>query len=178
MKKIIALGGSNSNNSINKTLAIYAAKQIENTEILVIDLNDFNIPLYGIDLETADGIPSEAIRLSDLFNQADGFVVSLAEHNGSYTAAFKSVFDWLSRINSQVWNNKPMLLMATSPGGMGGRFVLEAGVQKFSRMGAKELVSFSLPNFYDNFKEGKMIHEDLLKVLKEQVQTFEIFVNQ
>jgi hypothetical protein len=45
-------------------------------------------------------------------------------------------------------------------------------------MGAKELVSFSLPNFYDNFKEGKMIHEDLLKVLKEQVQTFEIFVNQ
>ena len=68
--------------------------------------------------------------------------------------------------------------MATSPGGIGGRFVLEAGVQKFSRMGAKELVSFSLPNFYDNFKEGKIIHEDLLKVLKEQVQTFEIFVNQ
>ena len=68
--------------------------------------------------------------------------------------------------------------MATSPGGMGGRFVLEAGAQKFSRMGAKELVSFSLPNFYDNFKEGKMLHEDLLKVLKEQVQKFENSVNQ
>ena len=50
MKKILALGASNSKNSINKTLAIYAAKQIENTEILVIDLNDFDIPLYGIDI--------------------------------------------------------------------------------------------------------------------------------
>ena len=37
MKKIIALGGSNSNNSINKTLAIYVARQIENTEIQYYD---------------------------------------------------------------------------------------------------------------------------------------------
>ena len=45
MKKIIALGGSNSKNSINKTLAVYVAKQLENTETLVIDLNDFDIKL-------------------------------------------------------------------------------------------------------------------------------------
>jgi len=45
-------------------------------------------------------------------------------------------------------------------------------------MGAKELVSFSFPNFYDNFKEGKMLDEDLLKALKEQVYTFENSVNQ
>ena len=174
MKKIIALGGSNSNNSINKTLAIYAAKQIENTEILVIDLNDFNIPLYGIDLETADGIPSEAIRLSDLFNQADGFVVSLAEHNGSYTAAFKNVFDWLSRINSKVWNNKPMLLMATSSGARGGMGVLQSAKDRFPQMGANLIADFSLPSFFDNFTENDISNKELKIDLSDKINKFKI----
>ena len=174
MKKIIALGGSNSNNSINKTLAIYAAKQIENTEILVIDLNDFNIPLYGIDLETADGIPSEAIRLSDLFNQADGFVVSLAEHNGSYTAAFKNVFDWLSRINSKVWNNKPMLLMATSSGARGGMGVLQSAKDRFPQMGANLIADFSLPSFFDNFTENDISNKELKIDLTDKINKFKI----
>ena len=173
MKKILALGASNSKNSINKTLAIYAAKQIENTEILVIDLNDFDIPLYGIDIETADGIPSEVIRLSELFKQADGFVVSLAEHNGSYTAAFKSVFDWLSRINSKVWNNKPMLLMATSPGARGGATGLEIAQGRFQYMGGNIVGSFSFPSFGDNFSEGKITNTELQGQLIEEVKQFQ-----
>ena len=174
MKKIIALGGSNSNNSINKTLAIYAAKQIENTEILVIDLNDFDIPLYGIDIETTDGIPSEAIRLDELFNQADGFVVSLAEHNGSYTAAFKNVFDWLSRINSKVWNNKPMLLMATSPGARGGKGVLQSAKDRFPRMGANLIADFSLPSFFDNFSGNDISNKELKIDLTDKINKFKI----
>ena len=174
MKKIIALGGSNSKNSINKTLAVYVAKQIENTETIIIDLNDFDIPLYGIDLETIDGIPSEAIRLSELFNQADGFVVSLAEHNGSYTAAFKSVFDWLSRINSQVWNNKPMLLMATSPGARGGIGVLQSAKDKFPSMGANLIADFSLPSFFDNFSGNDISNKELKIDLTDKINKFKI----
>jgi chromate reductase len=68
--------------------------------------------------------------------------------------------------------------MATSPGGRGGQTVLETGIQSFSRMGAKELVPFSLPSFFDNFKEGKIVQQDLLGLLKEQVNTFENSVNQ
>ena len=45
-------------------------------------------------------------------------------------------------------------------------------------MGAKELISFSFPSFYDNFKEGKIVHEDLLAKLKEKVTKFENSVNQ
>lgn len=174
MKKIIALGGSNSNNSINKTLAIYVARQIENTEILVIDLNDFDIPLYGIDLETTNGIPSEAIRLNELFNQADGFVVSLAEHNGSYTVAFKNVFDWLSRINSKVWKNKPMLLMATSPGARGGIGVLQSAKDRFSQMGANLIADFSFPSFYDNFSGNDISNKELKIDLTNKINKFKI----
>ena len=49
--------------------------------------------------------------------EADFLVVSLAENNGNYSAAFKNVFDWCSRITVKVFQEKPMLLMATSPGG-------------------------------------------------------------
>lgn len=172
MKKIVALGGSNSKKSINKVLAVYAANQIKNAETIIIDLNDFDIPLYGIDKENSDGIPSEAIRLSELFNEVDGFVISLAEHNGSYSAAFKSAYDWLSRINSKVWNNKPMLLMATSPGARGGAGVLQGAKSTFPRMGANVIADFSLPSFYDNFSENGISNKELRENLNEKLNLF------
>jgi NAD(P)H-dependent FMN reductase len=113
-----------------------------------------------------------------LLDNYDGFILSLAEHNGSYAAAFKNIFDWSSRIESNIFRDKPLLLMATSPGARGGQSVLEAGSERFSRMGAKELFSFSFPSFYDNFKEGKIVNIDLLKPIKEQVSKFENTVNQ
>ena len=42
MKKIIAFGGSNSKESINKQLASYAANKVENVEVSLLDLNDFD----------------------------------------------------------------------------------------------------------------------------------------
>lgn len=70
-----------------------------------------------------------------MFNQIDGFIVSLVEHNGPYSAAIKSVFDWLSRINQKMWNNKPMLLMTTSSGVWEGAGVKEAAKSRFPRKG-------------------------------------------
>ena len=94
MKKIIAIGGSNSINSINKTLAVYTAKLSKNTVVKELDLNDYKLPLYGIDLENENGIPQDAHNLLNEIKEADGIVLSLAEHNGAYSTAFKNAFDW------------------------------------------------------------------------------------
>jgi chromate reductase len=177
MRKVLVFAGSTSSTSINKQLATFAAENLENTGFDIIDLRDFEMPMYSED-EEKKGFSENTKRFSVLLDSYDGFILSLAEHNGSYAAAFKNIFDWSSRVEANVFRDKPLLLMATSPGGMGGRFVLEAGVQKFSRMGAKELVSFSFPNFYENFKEGKIIKKDLLNALKGQVYAFENFLNQ
>lgn len=178
MKKILAFAGSTSSTSINKQLATFAAENLENTAFEVIDLRDFNMPIYSEDEEKENGLPEEAKRFSALFDAYDGFIISLAEHNSSYAAAFKNSYDWASRVNGNVFRDKPLLLMAASPGGLGGRFVLAAGEQRFSRQGAKELVIFSFPNFYDNFKDGKIVNEELLAALSEKVIQFEGFVNQ
>ena len=178
MKKILAFAGSTSSTSINKQLAIFAAQNLRNTTFDVIDLRDFSLPIYSEDEEKENGLPEDAKKFSALFDKYDGFIVSLAEHNSSYTAAFKNIYDWGSRVEGNVFRDKPLLLMAASPGARGGMSVLEAGIARFSRMGAKELVSFSFPNFYDNFKEEKVINQGLLDVLLKKIQAFEDFVNQ
>ncbi|MFC2110214.1 NADPH-dependent FMN reductase [Bacteroidota bacterium] len=173
MKTIIALGGSNSKNSINKTLATYVGHQLDNVELKVLDLNDYKLPLYGVDLEKNEGIHAEAERLNQLFDTADGFVISLAEHNGAYSTAFKNAYDWLSRANSKVWREKPMLLLATSPGARGGKSVLGIAAGGFPYMGAKIAGQFSLPSFFDNFKEGAVVDGDLNSALLEQIDLFQ-----
>ncbi|WP_159951246.1 NADPH-dependent FMN reductase [Polaribacter septentrionalilitoris] len=178
MKKILAFAGSTSSTSINKQLATFAAENLENTSFDVIDLRDFSMPIYSQDEEQENGFPEDAKKFSALFDEYDGFIVSLAEHNSSYAAAFKNIYDWSSRVEANVFRDKPLLLMAASPGARGGASVLESGIARFSRMGAKELVSFSFPNFYDNFKDGKIINTTLLEDLNEKVNEFEALVNQ
>ncbi|MEO9570415.1 MAG: NAD(P)H-dependent oxidoreductase [Polaribacter sp.] len=177
MKKILAFAGSTSSTSINKKLATFAAENLENTSFDVIDLRDFTLPIYSED-EEKNGFPEDAKKFSTLLDNYDGFILSLAEHNGSYAAAFKNIFDWSSRIEAKVFRNKPLLLMATSPGALGGKFVLQAGEQRFSRQGAKELITYSLPSFYDNFKEDVIVNKELLNSLKQEVSKFENFVHQ
>ncbi len=173
MKKIIALGGSNSKDSINKKLAVYAAKQIKESETIVADLNEFELPLYGIDLEKEEGIPENALKLNGILEEVDGIVISMAEHNGSFTAAFKNAIDWLSRIDQKVWKDKPMLLMATSPGGRGGATVLGTAKASFPFLGGKVIADFSLPSFYDNFSEVGLKNGELGKALDKKIQEFQ-----
>lgn len=177
MKKIIALGGSNSKNSINKTLAIYVANKIENAEVNSIDLNDFELPLYGIDYETEHGIPESVVKLSHQIEDADGLVISLAEHNGSYTVAFKNALDWMSRIDIKVWKDKPILLLATSPGARGGTIVLESAKTYFPFLGGNVVAGFSLPNFYDNFFENQITNIEFKQKLIDKIHLFEQILN-
>jgi len=162
MKKIIAFAGSNSKNSINKQLAIYASSLLENVEVIILDLNDFELPIYGMDYEIAYGIPDNAQKFLDEIKSSDGIIISLAEHNGAYSSVFKNLFDWMSRIDGKLWNDKPMLLMATSPGGRGGATVLEIAKGRFPYMGGNIVADFSLPSFGQNFSESGIV-DDVLK---------------
>ena len=60
MKKIIAFGASSSKNSINKQLANYVANQFQNANVDLLDLNDYEMPLYSVDKEKNQGIPELA----------------------------------------------------------------------------------------------------------------------
>ncbi len=155
MKKIVAFGASSSVNSINKTLATFTAFQVPNAQVTLIDLNDYDMPIFSVDKENTDGIPKPAYRFKTILKSADGIVISFAEHNGAYTSAFKNILDWISRIEKVVWYNKPMFLLATSDGARGAISVLEMAHARISRENTHPIPKFSLPNFNQNFTPEK-----------------------
>jgi NAD(P)H-dependent FMN reductase len=173
MKKVIAFAGTNSKESINKQLVNYASSILTDAEVDVLDLNDFELPIYSIDLEKSKGIPGAAQCFLDSIKVSDGILISLAEHNGAYTTAFKNIFDWMTRIESKIFFNKPMLLMATAPGGRGGLSVLDIAKDRFPRHDANIIDTFSLPFFGDNFSEGKIVNEDFSTELEIKVKKFQ-----
>ncbi len=149
--KILAFGASTSSTSINRQLALYAASLVPEADVTALDLSSYTLPIYSSDEEEKNGVPADAKAFLEQIKSHDAVIVSLAEHNGSYAAAFKNLYDWASREESKVWANKPMLLLAASPGGRGGATVLETAKATFPRMGADLKATFSLPAFYDNF---------------------------
>jgi NAD(P)H-dependent FMN reductase len=173
MKTVVTIGGSSSRNSINRQLAEYTGNKLEGVALIQVDLSKFDLPLFSIDKEREEGFPERVMDLNAIVEKADGFVISLAEHNGAYSAAFKNAFDWLSRIDGKVWREKPVLLMSAAPGGRGGKSVLEIALNRFPRNGAVISGSLSFPNFAANFVQGKVVDEALETAIKELVGTFE-----
>ncbi len=159
--KLLAFAASSSKQSINKQLATYAANYLvethNNIQSEVLDLNDYELPLFSQDKEQELGQPELAVAFLDKITQADAIIISFAEHNGSYTAAYKNLFDWCSRINPKVFQNKPMVLLATSPGGRGGASVLAAAMSSTPHFDGDVKASMSLPSFHQNFDTTKGI---------------------
>lgn len=171
MKKVLAFAASTSQRSINKRLVTYAGGLLIGTNVEVVDLNEFPLPLFSEDVEREIGQPENARLFFEKIGGADALLISFAEHNGSYTAAFKNLFDWCSRISPQVYQNKPVVMLATSPGGRGGANVLELASKTAPFFGANLRGSLSIPSFNDYYKDGAIVNSDIQEKLVSVVNT-------
>ncbi|XPF95440.1 NADPH-dependent FMN reductase [Colwellia sp. RE-S-Sl-9] len=171
--KLLAFAASNSKNSINKKLATYAANLVENAEIEIIDINDYEMPIFSEDREKDLGQPQQAKDFYQKIGEADAIIISYAEHNGTYTAAFKNLFDWTSRINQKLYQNKAVIALATSPGPGGAKNVLNSALTSAPHFEANIVGSLSVPSFYDNFdsETGKLtntvLNEELISIINK-----------
>ena len=156
--KILAFGASNSTQSINKKFVTSVSKYYKEVDDIkeVIDLNDYNMPIYSVDLEAEIGIPQQAYDFAAKIDWADFIIISFAENNGNYNACYKNLIDWISRIKGRkIYPNKPLFILSTSEGIRGGQTVLEIAEERLPRDGANILDKFSLPEFSKNFEEGR-----------------------
>lgn len=160
---ILALGASCSSTSINRRFAAYTSTLFDQAaNVDVLDLNDFDLPLFNVDLEAAIACPEAIGRFLEKLQWADFIILSMSEHNGSFTAVFKNLLDWTSRVKRTMFDNKPVLLLSTSPGPRGGAGSLQAGQDLIERLGAKVIHRFSLPRFEKNFDEAMGIKDPAL----------------
>ena len=178
MTRLLVFGASTSSTSINARLARHAAGLLENVEPTHLDLNDFDMPLFSVDRE-ADGYPEPARRFSQLITDHQAIVVSVAEHNGTYTAAFKNILDWASRLHGgKLWQKRPMLVLSTSPGGRGGATAHGLATTHWPFMDGEITASFSLPRFQQNFTEAEGVTDpELHTAFLEAVRIFQDRIN-
>ncbi|WP_299808465.1 NADPH-dependent FMN reductase [uncultured Shewanella sp.] len=154
--KLLAFAASSSSKSINKQLATYAASLVDGADVEILDINDYEMPIFSQDREEELGQPEQAQKFFAKIGEADAIIISFAEHNGSYTAAYKNLFDWTSRIDMKVFQNKPMVLLATSPGPGGAATVLAAAAGSAPYFAADVKATLSIPSFFDNFDMEKL----------------------
>ncbi len=176
--KLLAFAATTSKKSINKQVINYAKTLIEgglleDATVEVLDLNDFEMPIYSIDREEESGIPAEAKAFHAAIAGADAIMISFAEHNGTFSAAYKNVFDWTSRIDAKVYQGKPGVFFATSPGGRGGKGVLDAAVGSAPHHGLDLKASLPIPSFYKNFdpEAGAFRHAEIDDAFRDALGT-------
>ncbi|REL30846.1 NADPH-dependent FMN reductase [Thalassotalea euphylliae] len=169
--KVLAFAASSSTKSINKTLANYAASLVTGAEFELLNINDYEMPLFSQDREEELGQPQAAKDFFAKLGEADAIIISFAEHNGTYTAAYKNLFDWTSRIDQKVFQNKPVVYLATSPGPGGAASVLATATNSAQYFAADVKASLSIPSFYDNFdmETQKLTNAELDDQLKTAV---------
>lgn len=128
MPKILIFSASTRAASLNRKLAALAARiaQDNGAQATLIDLKDYEMPLYNGDLEDAHGLPEAARRLKEVFLAHDGLFIASPEYNSSMSPLLVNTLDWVSRKEGKdekvlsAYQGKTAALGAVSPGALGG----------------------------------------------------------
>lgn len=120
--KIFMFAASLRKDSWNKKfirVASEGTKKIEGVETHLAEFNDFMMPLYDGDLETASGLPESVNQMTRAIAESDAVIISTPEYNGGIPGTLKNALDWTSRSKPAPWAQKPVLLLGASPGALG-----------------------------------------------------------
>lgn len=112
--KILALSGSNANNSFNEALLKFIAKQFA-------DKYDFKLAtVKGLPMfKEGEDAPESVQTLSKEIEDADLVLIGSPEQQHSVTSALSSALEWLS-CTSHPFKGKPVAIVSTSPMPQGG----------------------------------------------------------
>ncbi|NLI94992.1 MAG: NAD(P)H-dependent oxidoreductase [Erysipelotrichaceae bacterium] len=181
MKTIGIINGSTRTNSysgqiINNLVGLIS----EDYKIKHIQIND--LPLYSQDYDTLAPTPKEYERLRKEVLDVDAIIFVTPEHNRSISAALKNALDIGSRPpGNNVWAKKPALIIAQSPGQIGGFGAAQALKQilhffNMRVMNTPEVYIARSASLLD--ENGKIINESTLNFLNDVLNSFLVFINE
>ncbi len=120
--KIGLICGSLRKGSINKALEGALVRRLETagTSAHIIDLNDFDLPLFHGDLKT----PPNAAALIKTMADCDGIIIISPEYNGGLPPLLKNAIDWTSTMGREHLDGPIYAIASCSPGPMSGIMVM------------------------------------------------------
>ena len=114
---LLGISGSLRAGSFNRKLMHEAARLFAPDTFTVGSLQ---MPIYDGDLEQGEGIPAAVQRLADQIAAADAVIISTPEYNKGPSGALKNALDWVSRVEGNPWQDKPVAIMSAAAGRAGG----------------------------------------------------------
>ncbi|MBC7622817.1 MAG: NAD(P)H-dependent oxidoreductase [Aeromicrobium sp.] len=175
---IVAFAGSNRQGSMNRAalaLAVSGAREA-GAEVNVVDLREFEMPLYDADFHTSHGVPDSVRQLRELMRGANGLLIASPEYNASITPLLKNTIDWLSQSVSDgigagggrmPFDGKIVGLLGASAGAFGTIRALPHVSYILSNLGAIVLPVVAVPGAdklftpdgaIANDRQAKMLH--------------------
>jgi chromate reductase len=114
---VLGISGSLRRGSYNTAmLRAAAARAPAGVSLSVRDLG--GIPLYDEDLRSAE-TPVAVTDLAEAIRAADAVLIATPEYNYSIPGVLKNGLDWISRLQDQPFDRKPVALLGASMGRLG-----------------------------------------------------------
>lgn len=103
--------------STNRLLMREAVRRFAPARFIETDLR---LPLFDQDIEDGPGIPEAVLQLANQIDQADAVIIATPEYNKGTPGVLKNALDWVSRVEGNPWNGKPVAIMSAAAGRAGG----------------------------------------------------------
>ncbi len=178
--KFAIMPGSLRRDSWNKKLGHVVEKMLleQKHEVTYLDLKSYPMPVYDGDIEAGEGIPETVKALDKAIQSADALIVVTPEYNGSIPGILKNTVDWLSRLKPHCFTDRQVLLLAASPGPLGGVRSLWHTRQPFAVLEAHVYpVVYGLSKANEAFKpEGDLVDPKVEERVRSLVKKFAGYV--
>jgi chromate reductase len=173
--KVLIFGASLRAQSLNRKLAGLAARVCEQNGATVdlAAVQDFDVPSYDGDDESAQRIPKGAEELRRRLGESDAFIVSSPEYNASMPGMLKNLIDWTSRLRPQPFDGRHGLLLSASPSMAGGNRGLWALRMPLEHLGARIYPDmFSLAQAHEGLVGGEIADAALASRFERNLEAF------
>ena len=161
--RLIGMSGSlRSGSYSNAVLETLSEEFAGRADLQLYDLRP--IPLYDQDFE-GDKRPEPVKRLLAAIAESDGLVLCAPEFNHSIPGVLKNALDWASRpAFSSVMAYKPVAIMATSRGALGGARCLEHMRVALDSMLSRVVLAreVTITSSADKIRDGRLVDETSL----------------
>ncbi len=157
MVKIGIITGSIRKNRVNTQITDWIMKnvggQVEEAEFEVIDIKDFNLPLFEGSVSPAalnrQYEYPEAVKFSKKIDEMDGFIFVIPEYNRSYPGAFKNAMD---HIAPEFFGKAAAIVSYGGNGGLASQVALRSLLSVLDVFAISRNITFSI---YTEFTDGK-----------------------
>ena len=137
-KTAITICGSLASDSINEVFRRHMSGKLRDAgvEVTDLDMHDYLMPIFDLDIEKAGNTPEAARQLADLFRTTDIVLIISPEYNGGVTPLVANLVAWVSRQKPNPFKHAVFGIGGLSDGKYATIFALSHLRDSLSKLGA------------------------------------------